>query len=105
MVWQRVILLTFANNCDMLPTKLQAPEIGTYNEKWGAGLGVEQMGVTPDIVVDNNPRTSYDGIDTQLEHAIEFLKTWLEEEPVVVPLAPKHKRNMAYSDGSCATRQ
>ena len=84
---------------------IQAPEIGTYNEKWGAGLGVEQMGVTPDFVVDNNPRTSYDGVDTQLEYAINYLKKWLEEEPVVVPLAPKHKRNMALHDESCDADQ
>ena len=75
-----------------------APEDGTYNENFGAALGIEQMGVEPDIVVDNNPRTSYDGKDTQLEHAIPVLKDWLEKEPVLVPLAPAHKRNMAYDD-------
>ena len=64
------------------------------------------MGVTPDIVVDNNPRTSYDGVDTQLEHAIEVLKTWLKEEPVVVPKAPAHKRNMALDESeSCAAKR
>ena len=64
------------------------------------------MGVRPDIEVDNNPRTSYDGIDTQLEHAIEVLKLWLEEEPVVVPVAPSQKRNMAYDEsGSCAAKR
>ena len=56
------------------------------------------MGVEPDILVDNNPRTNYDGKDTQLEHAIKVLKEWLEEEPVVVPTAPSKKRNMAYDE-------
>lgn len=73
-----------------------APEDGTYNEKFGPGLGIEQMGVEPDILVDNNPRPTYDGKDAQLEHAITVLKEWLEQEPVVVPKAPAHKRNMAY---------
>lgn len=82
-----------------------APEDGTYNEKYGAGLGIEQMGVIPDIEVDNNPRTSYEGVDTQLEHAIEVLKDWLQEEPVVVPTAPS-KRNMAYDDAeSCKAKR
>jgi hypothetical protein len=78
--------------------RFKAPEIGTYNEKWGAGLGVEQMGVEPDILVDNNPRTSYDGVDTQLEHAIEVLKNWIKKEPVVVPPAPTEKRKMAWDE-------
>ena len=56
------------------------------------------MGVEPDILVDNNPRTSYDGVDTQLEHAIEVLKNWIDEEPVVVPPVPTEKRNMALDE-------
>ena len=46
--------------------KFQAPEIGIYNDNFGWGVGIEQMGVSPDIEVDNNPRTTYDGRDTQL---------------------------------------
>lgn len=83
-----------------------APEIGTYNQNLGPGLGIEQTGVHPDIDVDNNPRTSYDGTDTQLEHAIEVLKDWLKTEPIVVPLAPEHKRNMALDESAtCATKR
>lgn len=64
------------------------------------------MGVQPDIVVDNNPRTSYDGKDTQMEHAIEVLKDWLEKEPVVVPKAPAYKRNMALDESaSCSAHR
>jgi C-terminal processing protease CtpA/Prc len=80
----------------------KAPEEGTYNEKFGPGLGIEQMGVEPDILVDNNPRTAYDGKDTQLETAINVLASWLAKEPVAVPKAPTSKRNMAYDDSqSC----
>jgi len=75
-----------------------APEIGTYNQKFGSGLGIEQMGVEPDILVDNNPRTAYDGRDSQLEYAIKVLKDWIEKEPVVVPTAPTKKRNMALDE-------
>jgi tricorn protease len=60
------------------------------------------MGVEPDIQVDNNPRTTYDGKDVQLETAINVLASWLANEPVVVPKAPASKRNMAYDDSqSC----
>lgn len=62
-----------------------APEIGVYNEHIGIGLNIENMGVVPDVEVDNNPRSAFDGIDTQLEHAISFLKEWLEKEPVALP--------------------
>ena len=65
-----------------------APEIGTYNNKFGWGMGIEQMGVDPDIEVDNNPRTLYDGKDEQLEKSIEVLAQWLKDEPVVLPKPP-----------------
>ncbi|KAL7576896.1 hypothetical protein ACA910_006660 [Epithemia clementina (nom. ined.)] len=51
-----------------------APEEGVYNEKWGWGMGIEQQGVRPDLEVDNNPRTFYDGTDTQLVRAIEKIQ-------------------------------
>lgn len=95
-----IVLLTFAYVFS------QAPEIGTYNQRLGPGLGIEQMGIEPDILVDNNPRTSYLGEDTQLEHAMKVLKEWLKNEPLVVPKAPATKRNMAYDDAeSCTVRQ
>jgi tricorn protease len=59
------------------------------------------MGVQPDVLVDNNPRPTYDGKDTQLETAISLLKQWLKEEPVVVPTAPAKKRDMSYDSESC----
>mmetsp|Transcript_31117 Transcript_31117/g.63647 ORF Transcript_31117/g.63647 Transcript_31117/m.63647 type:complete len:832 (-) Transcript_31117:183-2678(-) len=62
-----------------------APEIGVYNEHIGLGLKIENMGVVPDVEVDNNPRAAFDGVDMQLERAIEVLKDWLESEPIVLP--------------------
>jgi C-terminal processing protease CtpA/Prc len=78
-----------------------APEIGTFNDNFGWGLGIEQHGVVPDIEVDNNPRTSFDGKDTQLETAIKVLEKWLVEEPVVIPNPPKNTMDMSVHGDSC----
>ena len=78
-----------------------APEIGTFNEKFGWGLGIEQHGVVPDIEVDNNPRTAFDAVDTQLEAAIRELKKWLKQEPVVIPNPPKTSVDMSLHGENC----
>lgn len=65
-----------------------APEIGTYNDHFGWGLGIEQAGVIPDVFVDNDPRETFDGRDRQLEEAIHVLRTWLLEEPIAFPRSP-----------------
>jgi tricorn protease len=67
---------------------VSAPEIGVYNDNFGWGLGIEQIGVKPDFEVENNPKTFYEGKDEQLEKAIEVLHTWLENEPVLLPQRP-----------------
>lgn len=74
-----------------------APEYGTYNSNFGWGLGIEQMGVQPDIFVDNNPREAFDGRDEQLETAIQTLRDWLLNEPIVIPKAPTSHKDMALS--------
>ena len=80
-----------------------SPEVGTYNDNLGWGLGIEQMGVSPDIEVDNNPADAYNGEDTQLKRAISVLKEWLEEEPVVLPKRPgKHNDRSKKDDGGCS---
>ena len=83
-----------------------APEIGTYNKNFGWGLGIENMGVEPDIWVDNDPHETYGGRDAQLEKAIEVLKDWLEEEPVVLPQSPGRHRDMSLRDEAkrCSAR-
>lgn len=72
-----------------------APEIGTYNDHFGWGLGIEQQGVEPDILVDNNPRIAFDGTDQQLEKAIDVLAQWLLDEPIVQPKAPLDRKDMS----------
>jgi len=83
--------------------KRALPEVGTYNDNLGWGLGIEQMGVSPDIEVDNNPADAYNGEDTQLKRAISVLKEWLEEEPVVLPKRPgEHNDRSKKDDGRCS---
>ena len=65
-------------------------------------MGIEQMGVEPDIYVDNDPHQSYKGKDAQLERAISELKQWLEQEPVVIPQPPQKKKDMSLGDRECS---
>jgi hypothetical protein len=62
------------------------------------------MGVEPDTEVDNNPRTTFDGTDTQLEMAIYELKNWLKEEPVVLPRPPEKKMDASLKEECPAER-
>jgi tricorn protease len=66
--------------------QLQRPEFATYDRE-GKEFVIEGVGVTPDIVIDNDPARQYDGIDDQLNKAIEVvleeLKSWPEELPQV----------------------
>jgi len=78
-----------------------APEIGTYNNNFGWGLGIENVGVTPDFIVDNDPRQVEMGNDAQLEKAIEVLRDWLKEEPVVLPAQPGPHPDNSLKFGSC----
>lgn len=59
-----------------------APQFGIFNDKFGWGGGVEMIGVSPDINVDNDPRMTFSGRDSQLERAIAELKSLLKKEPV-----------------------
>eukprot|EP00980_Cylindrotheca_fusiformis_P023452 scaffold10490_cov129-Cylindrotheca_fusiformis.AAC.8 len=79
-----------------------APEIGTYNENFGWGLGIEQMGVEPDVEVDNDPHQCYEGKDTQLERAIAELEKWIQEEPIVMPEFPEKKKDMTMGSRECS---
>lgn len=82
----------------------KAPEIGTFSNNFGWGLGIEQMGVEPDIVVDNDPHQCYDGKDTQLERAIGELDKWIQQEPVVMPEYPEKKKDMTMGNRECSAR-
>ncbi len=50
-------------------------------------------GVTPDIVIDNLPRETFDGKDAQLEAAVLYLLDDLSRHPVTIPEVPSYKTN------------
>jgi tricorn protease len=65
-----------------------AAQIGVYDEN-GNWL-IEGHGVDPDIVVDNLPYETYQGVDAQLEATITYLLNEIKEKPVPVPPPPQH---------------
>jgi tricorn protease len=68
---------------------LQRPEFSRYDlqgEEWI----MEGHGVDPDIVVDNDPAKEYEGVDQQLNKAIEVVLEDLEESPVKIPPPPPY---------------
>lgn len=66
----------------------RAPMNGVYGPE-GEWL-IEQVGVIPDIVVDNLPHATFGGADAQLDAAVDYLLERIAEEPVVVPAAPAY---------------
>jgi len=64
----------------------RAPSMGVYGEdqQWL----VEQIGVIPDIVIDNLPHATFNGADSQIDTAIDYLLNKIETEPVPVPAPP-----------------
>jgi tricorn protease len=66
----------------------RAPMTGVYGEE-GKWL-IEQIGVVPDIVVDNLPHATFNGEDAQLEAGIDWLLRRLEADPVTVPEPPQY---------------
>jgi tricorn protease len=65
-----------------------AGEMGVYGpeRKWL----IEGRGVEPDIVVDNAPHATFDGEDSQLEAAIQFLESQVKQRPNPVPAPPPY---------------
>ena len=65
----------------------RAPMSGVYGPE-GEWL-IEQIGVIPDIEVDNLPHATFMGNDTQLEAGIEYLLAEIEKDPPDVPDPPE----------------
>ena len=63
------------------------PTIGFY--EMSGNWGIENIGVEPDIEVDNSPELVVDGRDPQLEKAIEYLKKKIREDPPMLPGKPE----------------
>ncbi len=66
---------------------LNRPEFSRYDIE-GTEWIMEGVGVEPDIVVDNDPAREYDGIDDQLNKAIEVIKEQMKKNPRKLPPPP-----------------
>jgi len=66
----------------------RAPMTGVYGPE-GEWL-IEQIGVIPDMEVDNLPHATFNGEDAQLEAAIQYLKEKIAEDPRSVPQPPRY---------------
>ena len=66
----------------------RAPSMGVYGED--RDWLVEQIGVIPDIVVDNLPYATFNGADAQLDTAIDYLLQKIESQPLPVPDPPAY---------------
>ena len=67
---------------------ISAAENGSFIP--GEGWTVEGGGITPDIIVDNNPATAFRGEDKQLDAAIAKLKELIAKDPRPVPKPPAY---------------
>lgn len=59
----------------------------------GEGWTVEGPGITPDILVDNNPASTFRGEDRQLDAAIAKLKELIAKDPRPLPTPPPYPVN------------
>jgi tricorn protease len=64
-------------------TVITVPEYAFYFQD--VGWSVENRGAIPDVEVDISPQDSANGVDPQLETAIEIALAELKANPVVVP--------------------
>lgn len=67
---------------------LMKPEFSRYDDE-GKGWIIEGEGVEPDIYVDNDPAKEFEGIDEQLDKAIEVILEELKtQEKQILPIPP-----------------
>ncbi|HAP36625.1 MAG TPA: protease [Bacteroidetes bacterium] len=66
---------------------MNRPEFSRYDNE-GTSWIMEGHGVDPDIVVDNDPAKEYQGIDEQLNKAIEVIKEEMKKNPVKLASPP-----------------
>ncbi len=68
---------------------ITAAEMGSFIP--GEGWAIEGAGFTPDVIVDNNPATTFRGEDSQLEAAIKYLQEQIAKGPKhPAPEPPKY---------------
>ncbi len=66
--------------------KPEFASFGTEGKEWV----IEGRGVEPDIVVDNDPAKEYQGVDQQLNRAIEEILKKIEQQKPVLPSPPPY---------------
>ncbi len=74
--------LPFVDGADM-----RKPEFAHYDAE-GKEFIIEGRGVTPDIIIDNDPAKEYAGEDEQLNKAVEVILEQLKEWPESYPKTP-----------------
>jgi tricorn protease len=70
---------------------LSKPEFSRYDLE-GKEWIMENKGVTPDVVVDNDPAKEYAGEDQQLNKVIEMLMAELKKNPPKLPAPPPYPK-------------
>lgn len=68
---------------------LRKPEFASYARD-GSSFVIEGYGVDPDIEVDNDPALEYEGVDEQLNKAIEVILEQLKDWPEGLPEVPDY---------------
>ena len=81
----------------------RAPMTGVYGPE-GDWL-IEQVGVIPDIEVDNLPHATFNGRDAQLEAAIAYLERKIAEDPRTVPSAAGVSAQGVHVSGAVTARK
>jgi tricorn protease len=70
---------------------LSKPEFSRYDVD-GKEWIIEGKGVEPDIIVDNDPSREFNGIDDQLNKAIEVIKEELKTKEKKIPAPPPYPK-------------
>jgi tricorn protease len=70
---------------------LMKPEFSRYDTE-GKQWIIEGHGVDPDIIVDNDPSREFNGIDDQLNKAIEVIKEELKTKEKKIPSPPPYPK-------------
>jgi tricorn protease len=68
---------------------LNKPEFSRYDVA-GQQWIIEGVGVEPDIFVDNDPWSEFNGIDDQLNKAIEVIQEELKQSEKEIPSLPPY---------------
>jgi tricorn protease len=71
---------------------LNRPETGSHSAEKSEWI-IENEGVIPDIIIDNDPAKEYDGIDEQLNKAIEVIMGQLDQYTPIPPKAPGENKS------------